>query len=135
LSGVLTALVTGRTSGVVEARARELRIPPERVKQGAKVKLPVLFALLAELHIDAGEMAYVGDDLIDLDAMELAALGFSPSDAHPEIKRRSHLVSRLPGGRGAVRTVVEYILKTRADGSWERALNRYLGRKEDGTHA
>jgi 3-deoxy-D-manno-octulosonate 8-phosphate phosphatase (KDO 8-P phosphatase) len=135
LSGLLAALVTGRTSGVVDARARELKIPPERVKQGAKVKLPVLQGLLAELRISANEVAFVGDDLIDMEVMAFAALSFSPSDAPAEIKRRSHLVARLPGGRGAVRSIVEYILQARADGGWEKALNRYLGHEETGTHA
>ena len=122
------ALLTGRSSPVVDFRAKELHIPPAMVRQGAIVKLPVFTALLQENGVSAAETMYVGDDIIDLPVLETAGLACCPSDAHPEVKKICHVISPNPGGRGGVRALVEHFLKTRADGSWEKAIGRYLGK-------
>ena len=125
---IKVAMLTGRSSPVVDFRAKELHIPPEMVRQGAIVKLPVFMKLLAENHVSPSETMYVGDDIIDLPVLEAAGLACCPADAHPEVKKLCHVISPNPGGRGGVRALVEHFLKTRADGSWEKAINRYLGK-------
>lgn len=122
------ALLTGRTSPVVDARARELRIPPALVKQGAPVKLPAFTRLLEENGLAAREVAFVGDDIVDLPVLELAGLACCPADGHPDVMRVCHAVAQRNGGQGGARAICEHLLKRRADGSWEKAIERYLGR-------
>lgn len=122
------AILTGRSSPVVDFRARELHIPPALVKQGAKVKLPVFRDLLAENGLAAREVAFIGDDIVDLPVLEAAGLAFCPADTHPDVVKTCHAMALESGGRGAVRAIVEHLLARRADGSWEKAINRYLGR-------
>ena len=126
--GIMAALLTGRESEVVNARARELKLPPERVRQGAKVKLPVFERLLSELKLQAHECVFMGDDLIDLPVLERAGIAACPAESYADVQACSHIVSLKRGGRGAVRTVCEYLLKARFDGSWEKAVAQYLGR-------
>lgn len=122
------ALITGRSSGIVELRARELKIPPERVKQGAKVKLPVFMQLLQENGLAPAEAAFVGDDIIDLPVLEAAGFAACPADAHRRVIQACHAIAARAGGRGGARQIIEHILQRREDGSWERAIDRYLGR-------
>jgi len=124
--GFMTAILTGRESQVVAARARELKIPPERVRQGATVKLPAFNSLLSNLGVTAAETAYFGDDIIDCPVMEAAGVACTPGDGHAEARERAHCVASASGGRGAVRQLIEHLLKSREDGSWERARERYL---------
>ena len=126
--GIMAALLTGRNSEVVNARAVELKIPPERVRQGAKVKLPVFERLLSELKLQAHECVFMGDDLIDMPVLERAGIAACPAESYADVQACSHIVSLKRGGRGAVRTVCEFVLKGRDDGSWEKAVDLYLGR-------
>jgi 3-deoxy-D-manno-octulosonate 8-phosphate phosphatase (KDO 8-P phosphatase) len=121
-------LLTGRSSPVVDFRAKELHIPPEMVRQGAIVKLPVFMKLLSENGVTPAETLYIGDDIIDLPVLEVAGLACCPADAHPEVKKLCHVISPNRGGRGGVRAIIEHFLKTRADGTWEKSINRYLGK-------
>jgi len=125
---IKVALITGRSSAVVDSRARELKIPPERVKQGAKVKLPVFDQLLIENKLKPSEAAFVGDDIIDLPVLERVGLACCPADAHPTVLNTCHVIANAEGGRGGVRGICEHILKQRNDGTWETAIDRYLGR-------
>jgi len=125
----LVALLTGRSSPVVDFRAKELHIDPRRVKQGAIVKLPIFKQLLAENGLQPNQVAYVGDDIVDLPVLEAAGLACCPGDAHPDAAKLCHVVAEENGGHGAVRGIIEHFLKRREDGSWERAVNRYLGRE------
>ncbi len=127
-AGLKVALLTGRSSHVVDFRARELRIPQELVKQGAKIKLPVFEAMLKESGVAPEETAFMGDDLIDLPILDQVALACCPQNAHPEVRRVCHVKALANGGRGAARAVCEHILQSRADGSWDRAIATYLGR-------
>jgi len=90
-------------------RAAELAISP--VVQGSAAKGDALGAMLADLGIDPARVAFVGDDLADLPAMEIAGLSACPADAAAEVRAYADLVTLAPGGRGAVREVVETILK------------------------
>jgi 3-deoxy-D-manno-octulosonate 8-phosphate phosphatase (KDO 8-P phosphatase) len=128
MADLMLGIVTGRSSPVVEIRARELKIPLERVKQGALRKWPVVEQMLSDNKVTAEETAFVGDDLIDTPVLEKVGLACSVSDAHADAISLSHVVSTRPGGRGGVRQICEHILKRRDDGSWEKAMNKYLGR-------
>ncbi len=121
-AGVELAVITGRTSRVVEHRMASLGI--EHVFQGQRDKLPAFEALLARLGLEAAECAYVGDDVVDLPVMRRVGLAVAVQDAHPLVVRHAHWQTPSPGGRGAARDVCELILEARGD--LERMLARYL---------
>jgi 3-deoxy-D-manno-octulosonate 8-phosphate phosphatase (KDO 8-P phosphatase) len=107
-SGVEAAFISGRRSAATDARARELGV--ERVVNGAKDKLPHLVAMADELGLDASEVAFVGDDMPDLECIEWAGLGIAVADAADEVLAAADWVSPKDGGKGAVRAAAEYIL-------------------------
>jgi 3-deoxy-D-manno-octulosonate 8-phosphate phosphatase (KDO 8-P phosphatase) len=107
-AGIEVAVISGRKSKMVEVRCRELGV--EHVHQGAKDKLPVLEKLCARLKIEPSACACVGDDLPDIPLMRKVALAFAVADAHPEARHAAHLITKLPGGHGAVREVCDYLL-------------------------
>ncbi len=121
-AGVRVALITARSSEVVSKRAAELGIAT--VYQGALDKLSAFSEILKELSLEAGETAYMGDDIIDLPVLKRAGFSAAPSDAAPEVIGRADYITEKNGGRGAVREVVEVILK--AQSKWEDALEAYL---------
>jgi 3-deoxy-D-manno-octulosonate 8-phosphate phosphatase (KDO 8-P phosphatase) len=119
LTGLRAAVLTARRSSIVEKRAAELWLSP--VSQGNRDKRSGLFALLTEAGVSASRAGYVGDDVNDLPAMLEVGFAACPSDAAAEVKKAAHYVARARGGRGAVREIVEIILK--AQGRWQRALD------------
>jgi 3-deoxy-D-manno-octulosonate 8-phosphate phosphatase (KDO 8-P phosphatase) len=127
-AGLKMALISGRTSAATERRAQELKIAPELVRQGVARKLPVLEELLLLCGVSPSETAFIGDDIIDVPAMESVGLALSPGDARPEAREVSHACAIAHGGKGAVRQLCEHILKRRDNGDWERAVSQYLGR-------
>jgi 3-deoxy-D-manno-octulosonate 8-phosphate phosphatase (KDO 8-P phosphatase) len=118
LVGLPAAILTARTSRIVEARGRELGLAA--VYQGRKEKGPALQELLGELQVPAHACAYMGDDLNDLDPMSLSGLSACPADAVPEVRQEAHFVTQNGGGRGAARELVELCL--RASGRWDEAV-------------
>lgn len=120
-AGIQVAIITGRSSGVVEHRARELGIP--HVIQGSKDKREALLELAHRLGITPENMAYMGDDVVDLPAMALCGLTFAPADAVEAVRSRCHVVTSLPGGKGAAREAVEILLKRL--GLYEKVMERY----------
>jgi 3-deoxy-D-manno-octulosonate 8-phosphate phosphatase (KDO 8-P phosphatase) len=110
-AGIVVAVISGRKSKMVEVRCRELGI--EHVHQGAKDKLAVLDKLCARLKIGPSSCACVGDDLPDIPLMQKVALAFAVADAHPEARHAAHLITKLPGGYGAVREVCDYLVAHR----------------------
>ena len=112
--GIQVALITGRHSEIVLHRAMELGISSvyENVVFKGKV-----------LEIPLEETAFMGDDLNDLPAFSKAAVTLAPADAAPEVRERAMLVSSCTGGHGAVRDVIERILK--AKGLWEEIIRSY----------
>ena len=118
LTGLPAAVLTARTSKIVEVRGGELKLAA--VLQGQKYKAPGFQALCASLGFLPGECSFMGDDVNDLPAMELAGLSASPADAAPEVRRAADFVSRRDGGHGAARDFIERVLK--AQGRWEQAL-------------
>lgn len=112
--GRRTAILSGRSARCVDHRAADLGIGP--VVQGSGDKGRDLASMLAELGLPADRVAFVGDDLADLPALDLAGFAACPADAAPEVAAAVDLVTGAPGGRGAVREVVEALLK--AAGRW-----------------
>lgn len=123
LAALPVALLTARTSAIVETRAKELGLA--RVFQGRREKGPAFEELCAELGVQPREVAYMGDDVNDLPALSRAGLSACPADAVPEVRAAVHYVAASPGGRGAARELVELVLK--ATGRWERALEHTRG--------
>lgn len=120
-AGIETAIITGRISKALEHRTEELGI--RHVFQNAKDKKDAILKLSSELGIDTGEMAYMGDDVVDIPAMALCAMSFAPSDAMDIVKEKADYVTKLPGGKGAVREAVDVILKN--EGLYDEVMKRY----------
>jgi len=121
-SGVEIAIITGRTSNVVNLRMKDLGI--ERVMQGYRAKLPAYEALLEETGLKPEAVAYVGDDVVDLPVMTRVGLAVAVQDAHEWVKRHAHWITGHRGGHGAAREVCELIMEAR--GTLEVHLNSYL---------
>jgi 3-deoxy-D-manno-octulosonate 8-phosphate phosphatase (KDO 8-P phosphatase) len=115
LAGKRSAIVTGRTSAMVDWRAAELGVA--HVVQGASDKLAGLERLLAELNLSPQAICYVGDDGPDVPAMRRAGLAVAVADAAAEARAAAHYVTRAAGGAGAAREVIERVL--RVQGKWE----------------
>jgi 3-deoxy-D-manno-octulosonate 8-phosphate phosphatase (KDO 8-P phosphatase) len=121
-AGFQTAIISGRPSGATTVRAEQLSIG--HMVQGAKKKLPAFDSLLEELSLDYSEVAFVGDDLLDLPLVRRAAFGVAVANAVDELKEVADYTTTKPGGSGAVREVIEYILKQ--NGKWQGLMQRYL---------
>lgn len=119
LAGLRTAILTARTSKIVEVRGKELGFA--LILQGRKEKSSGLGEILHTLEVQPKACAYMGDDLNDLAPMGLVGLPACPADAVPEVRRQALFVSQSPGGKGAVRELVELCL--RASGRWEQAIS------------
>jgi 3-deoxy-D-manno-octulosonate 8-phosphate phosphatase (KDO 8-P phosphatase) len=124
-SGGRTGIVTGRSSHVVQLRAAELGIG--LVRQGVSDKLETVQALMDETGVSWEQTAFMGDDLPDLAPMIRCGVGITVADAAAEVRAAATLVTRLPGGRGAVREAIERLLVAR--GSWEAIVARFAGRR------
>ncbi|MFM8735066.1 MAG: KdsC family phosphatase [Pirellulales bacterium] len=120
-SGGRTGIVTGRSSHVVQLRADELGI--DFVRQGVDDKLAAAGALVAECGLTWEQTAFVGDDLPDLPVVSRCGVGVAVADACAELRAAASLVTSLPGGRGAVREVIERMLRAR--GTWDAIVARY----------
>ncbi len=121
-AGMKTAIITGRESQIVHLRSVELKI--KDVHQGARDKVEALSVLLTKYSLRPEEAAYVGDDLLDLSIMRQVGLACAVANAVPEVKQHAHFITTKQGGQGAVREVVEFILKTQ--GKWDDIINTYL---------
>jgi len=106
-AGLKLILVTFRESEAVKRRATELGI---EALQGVRDKGPAVAAALAKLHLPASAAAFMGDDLVDLEAMRTVCLAIAPRDAAPQALRLARIVTSAPGGQGAVREAIEILL-------------------------
>lgn len=129
-AGIEMAILSGRSSKATERRAADLHIPPDRVWQGAKRKGPIFAEVLKTCGVLREEVAFIGDDIVDLPILEQTGLSACPGDARPEAVAASHLVCTAAGGHGAVRQFCEHLLKQRGTDVWERTIRKYLGVKE-----
>jgi 3-deoxy-D-manno-octulosonate 8-phosphate phosphatase (KDO 8-P phosphatase) len=116
------ALISGRFSKPTQRRAEQLDI--EYVFQDCHHKLPVLEKLLEQLSLSPAMAAYVGDDVNDLPLIKYVGFGVAVANAVHEVKQYADYVTTRPGGSGAVREVIEYILKD--SGQWQQLMKRYL---------
>lgn len=121
-AGLKTGIITGKTSRSVAIRAERLMM--DEVHQGVLDKKRVLDDILARHGLLPEEAAYIGDDLGDLDVMRCVGLAAAVADAHPLVRRCAHLVCALPGGRGAVRELIEFILEAKGLGPDLEALQK-----------
>ncbi len=119
--GYGAGIITGRTSPIVERRAAELDIA--HVVMDAKDKLPEFRKMLAAAGVSPDEVAMIGDDMPDVPLLRHAGLGTAVADAVQEVKEAADIVTNKKGGRGAVRELIEFILKTQ--GRWTSVLERY----------
>lgn len=107
-AGINVALITGRDSKIVENRAKTLKI--EHVFQGQTDKLVAFHTLCDTLAVQANQIAYIGDDLIDLPVMQKVGLSIAVADAHPLLQPQADYITVKEGGKGAVREVCDLIL-------------------------
>lgn len=125
LAGLKTGLITKRVSATVALRGRDLKM--EYVRQGIHDKRTAFEEILQQAGLSASEAAYAGDDVIDLPVMRRCGLAIAVANARAEVKREAHYVTLHPGGEGAARDAVEFILK--AQGKWKRIVEEYIGGK------
>jgi 3-deoxy-D-manno-octulosonate 8-phosphate phosphatase (KDO 8-P phosphatase) len=121
-AGIQVGIITGRKSDIVARRAAELGI--ELVYQGAKDKMQPFVEILEKLGLEPSEVAYVGDDLVDLPVMRLVGFSATVADASDDVKPYVDLVTSRPGGRGAVREVCDFLLKQSS--LWMSVTSRYF---------
>ncbi|MFB0518724.1 MAG: KdsC family phosphatase [Acidobacteriota bacterium] len=121
-AGIKTGIISGRQSGALQRRAKELRI--DEVHQKVINKVEVYKEILGRYSLRDEEVAYIGDDILDLSLLSWVGLSAAVADAHPEVKKRVDLVTTSTGGRGAVRELVELIL--RAQGKWDTIVQEFL---------
>jgi 3-deoxy-D-manno-octulosonate 8-phosphate phosphatase (KDO 8-P phosphatase) len=118
-AGLLTTFITGRGGDSVQRRAQELRIG--RIWERARDKTAAFDEMLAHFGVRESQTVVMGDDVPDLRILERAGFAAAPADASPDVLPRVHLVTRAPGGRGAVRELIEHVL--RATGRWDALLD------------
>ncbi|HEY0377156.1 MAG TPA: HAD hydrolase family protein [Pyrinomonadaceae bacterium] len=121
-AGLSSGIISGRTSSLVQRRARELGM--RYVRQGTWDKIKDFSELLAEAGVTEDEVAFVGDDVTDIPLMQHSELAVAVADAVAETRAAAHYVTQLPGGHGAIREVAELILK--AQGRWSELMKRYI---------
>ncbi|HED18507.1 MAG TPA: 3-deoxy-manno-octulosonate-8-phosphatase KdsC [Gammaproteobacteria bacterium] len=120
--GVRCAIITGRTSKLVEHRMRNLGI--DLIYQGQHDKLKGFADLLKRLDLNPEQVAYVGDDVVDLPVMRKVGLAIAVQDAHHWVLKHAHWQTPRPGGRGAARDVCEMLME--AQGVLQQELESYL---------
>lgn len=121
-SGVEVAILSGRSSAMVERRAQDLGIG--HVHQGVARKSEALAQLANALSLPLDAVAHVGDDLPDLPVMQRVGLAIAVADAHPLVRAKAHWVTGLGGGRGAAREACELLLH--AQGTFAEGIRPYL---------
>ena len=122
-AGLAFAIVSGRRSEVLARRAAELDI--HELHQRILDKAGCVQGILERVGIPAEAACFVGDDLIDLPAMRIVGLAAAPANAQSAVQEMAHFVSGRDGGRGAVREVIELVL--RSGGKWDDAVQRFVG--------
>ena len=121
-AGLKSGIISGRSSNSVERRAHELGV--EFLRQGNADKIEAFGEILRQAEVAESEVAFVGDDLPDIPLMRRSELAVAVADSTEETRLAAHYVTRAKGGRGAVREVVELILK--AQGRWNDLVEGYL---------
>ena len=121
-AGLTVGLLSARSSGATAHRAAQLAV--RIVEQGVKSKIAAYEQIIRDAKVDDRDVAYMGDDLLDLQVLARVGLSAAPADAAPEVRERVDWVSTVAGGRGAVRELVELVL--RAQQRWYDVLRQHL---------
>ncbi|MDH5516628.1 MAG: HAD-IIIA family hydrolase [Gammaproteobacteria bacterium] len=121
-AGIDVGIITGRESTLVKLRMQELGV--SYVMQGRREKGPALDEMMNTTGLSLEQIAYVGDDVVDLPIMSRVGLSIAVQDARPIVKKHAHWITENPGGRGAGRDVCELILE--AHGKWDDIIKHYL---------
>ena len=119
--GLIVGIITGRKSRVTKIRARELKI--DFLSQGHKNKLKPYEKFKVGFNLTDEEIGYIGDDLLDLSIMSRCGFSACVANGREEVKAKSHFVTNSTGGKGAVREVIEFVLKQQ--GKWQKLLDNY----------
>lgn len=122
-AGFKSAIITAKKTKIVKRRAKECGIT--KVFQNARDKKAVYDVVLKTFKITDEEICFIGDDLLDIPIMKRAGLAVAVPYSRDEVKAFAHYITRTQGGRGAVREVIELILKSQ--GKWEAITQRYSG--------
>lgn len=121
-SGVKTAIISARITAITNARAKDLGI--DFVHQGGHDKLTPFKALLNELGLEQDEVAFIGDDVVDLPLLRRVGFAVSVPNGRKEAQQNAHYITEAAGGRGAVREICEFVMH--AQGSYERVMAQFL---------
>jgi 3-deoxy-D-manno-octulosonate 8-phosphate phosphatase (KDO 8-P phosphatase) len=122
LAGLQIGIITKRQSQTVAIRMRDLKI--EYVYQGQHYKMQAVRDILSRANVTLDEIAYVGDDIVDLPVMRVCGLAIATANARPQVKAAAHYTTPLPGGQGAGRDAIDFILTAR--GVLDRVIEQYL---------
>jgi YrbI family 3-deoxy-D-manno-octulosonate 8-phosphate phosphatase len=120
-AGYRFGVVTARNSHIVKVRAAELGIGI--IRQGFERKLPIIREIMTELKLEPEQVCYIGDDLTDLAAIQTVGFGVAVADAVAEVRSAAHLVTKAGGGQGAVRELIEFVLKAKQ--RWGDLIQKY----------
>lgn len=124
MAGIKLAVITGGTSPSLTQRFIKCGVEPENIYLHSRQKIVDFHAFCEKYGFSPDEVAYVGDDLPDLETIQAAGLGVSPADGVAEVREAADFVSPFPGGKGCIRDLVERILK--AQGKWKLDIDAYL---------
>lgn len=130
LVGLKTGIITGKLSKALGKRTEVLRI--KDVYQGILNKKKILYEILEKHSLRKEHVAYIGDDLGDLEILREVGLAGAVGDAHSEVKKYSHYVCRKPGGKGAVREFIEFIISSQ--NLWPEIKKRFAELMENSHH-
>ncbi|MDR0723745.1 MAG: HAD hydrolase family protein, partial [Endomicrobium sp.] len=119
---IKTAWITGRKSLQVEARAKDIKI--DYLVQDCNYKLKALNDILKTLGLTLNEVAYIGDDIIDIPVLKSVGFSACPRDAVKDVKSNALYVSPLDGGKGVLRDVIEIMMKSQS--VWDKILDKFL---------
>jgi YrbI family 3-deoxy-D-manno-octulosonate 8-phosphate phosphatase len=121
-TGFRFGFLTARSSHIVKLRAAELGV--EIVRQGFEDKLPAARDVIHDLGLEPAQVCFIGDDLADLPVIRYVGLGIAVADCVPDVRGAAAYVTKAPGGHGAVREVIEMLLKAKLH--WADIVRRYM---------
>jgi 3-deoxy-D-manno-octulosonate 8-phosphate phosphatase (KDO 8-P phosphatase) len=121
-AGLIVGLLSARSSGATAHRAAQLAV--RIVEQGVKSKLETYKQIIRDARVEDADVAYMGDDLLDLPVLTRVGLSAAPADAAVEVRAHVDFVSSVGGGRGAARELIEIVL--RAQRKWDEVVRQYV---------
>ncbi len=121
-AGFCSVIISGRQAGATAARAKQMEI--QHIYENCHEKLECFKKLLGDTKIKPEEIVYIGDDVLDIPVLRRVGFGVAVCNASDDTKEHADYITKKPGGSGAVREVIEYVLKTK--GAWAELMERYL---------